>query len=312
MSATLAVLSAGLHTTVQDLGRWGHQALGVPVAGAMDPYAHRLANALVGNSHEAATLEVTLAGPRLRFDDERVIAVTGGCFDLTLDGRAVSMGQAVTVAAGAVLAFGARLRGARAYVAVGGGIDVAPVLGSRSTHVATAMGGMQGRALRAGDQLPLGRRWGAARRRPPMSDNAAETVPVVVRIRPGPQADRFASDALDRFTSEPYRVGVDSNRMGFRLDGPVLRHRRGADVISEATPLGAIQVPGSGQPLLLMADRQTTGGYAKLATVVTADIGVAAQAAPGDLLQFAVCSEAEALAALVARERPLLALEAGS
>jgi biotin-dependent carboxylase-like uncharacterized protein len=310
VSATLTVLSPGLHTTVQDLGRWGHQSLGVSVAGAMDPYAHRLANAIVGNRREAATLEVTLLGPQLRFDDDRMVAVAGGWFELTLDGHVVPMGQALAARAGAVLAFGERQRGARAYVAVEGGIDVTPVLGSRSTHVATGMGGVDGRGLRAGDRIPLGSRPAAAPRRGVTpTELTGETGPIVVRVLPGPQDDRFVSDALDALVSAPYRVGVDSNRMGFRLEGPALRHRHGADVISDATPLGSIQVPGSGQPVLLMADRQTTGGYAKLATVITADIGAAAQAAPGDLLQFVLCSEADALAALVARERPLLAVE---
>lgn len=306
----MTVLAPGLQTTVQDLGRWGHQAIGVPVAGAMDPYAHRLANALVGNRRDAATLEITLVGPRLRFDDDRAVAVAGGRFTVTLDGHPVPQERAVSAAAGAVLAFGERRLGARAYVAVSGGIDLPFVLGSRSTHVPTRMGGLHGRGLRQEDVLPLGP-WGLRSARAPRveSSSAAADVPLRVRVVPGPQEDRFMNDALEQLVSAPYRVGVDSNRMGYRLEGPVLRHRAGADVISDATPLGTIQVPGSGQPVLLMADRQTTGGYAKLATVITADIGVAAQAAPGDLLQFVLCSQAEALAALIARERPLLGVE---
>jgi allophanate hydrolase subunit 2 len=136
--------------------------------------------------------------------------------------------------------------------------------------------------------------------------------PATLRVLPGPQDDRFAIDALEALIAAPYHVSVNSDRMGFRLSGPVLHHRHGADIISDATPLGAIQVPASGQPVLLMADRQTTGGYAKLATVISADIGIAGQAAPGDLLRFKICSRAEAVTALVARERPLLALETGT
>jgi antagonist of KipI len=313
MSPTLTVLTPGLQTTVQDLGRWGYQAIAVPVAGAMDPYAHRFANALVGNRRDAATLEVTLVGPRLRFDDERAIAVAGARFDVTLDGQPVPQDQAVNAAAGAVLAFGQRRRGARAYVAVSGGIDVPPVLGSRSTHVSTQMGGLQGRALRHDDVLPLGTRVASPVRAGRAGSSAsAGNGPLRVRVVPGPQHERFVAEALDLLVSAPYRVGVDSNRMGFRLEGPPLRHRTGADIISDATPIGSIQVPGSGQPVLLMADRQTTGGYAKLATVITADISVAAQAAPGDLLRFELCSQAQALAALIARERPLLDLETES
>ncbi len=313
MSGTLTVLAPGLQTTVQDLGRWGHQAIGVPVAGPMDPYAHRLANALVGNPRSAATLEAALVGPRVQFDDTRLVAVTGARFDVTLDGAAVPLNQPVEARPGAILAFGARQRGARSYVAVEGGIDVPLVLGSRATHVPTAMGGFDGRALARGDLLPLGplRRSGVARgRREADGDERPTTIaPIQVRVLPGPQDDRFTADALDRLASEPYRVGVDSNRMGFRLEGPRLEHRGSADIISDATPIGSIQVPGSGQPLLLMADRQTTGGYAKLATVITADIGVAGQAAPGDRIRFVVCSRADAVAALVARERPLVAIE---
>jgi antagonist of KipI len=316
MSGTLSVLSPGLQTTVQDLGRWGHQAHGVPVAGAMDPFAHRLANALVGNGRDAATLEVTLVGPHLRFDDARVFAIAGASFEATLDERAVPLETPVAARPGALLTFRRRYHGARGYLAVGGGVDVPPVLGSRATHVPTAMGGMNGRALGRGDVLPLGvaASPGVTRRFEPTTtaERRAGDGPIHVRVLAGPQEDRFLPEALRALLSAPYRVGADSNRMGYRLEGPALRHRRSADVISDATPIGSIQVPGAGQPVLLMADRQTTGGYAKLATVITADIGAAAQAAPGDFIQFVLCTPAEAVAALVGRERPLLALERGA
>jgi antagonist of KipI len=231
----------------------------------------------------------------------------------------------VQAAAGGLLSFGERRSGARAYVAVAGGIDVPPLLGSRATHLGSAMGGHAGRPLIAGDRLPLG-----TPRRPPARrtadansqgeplnsaiapTGAAQATTLQLRVLRGPQDDRFSSDALDTLLAAPYLVSVDSNRMGYRLEGVTLRHRGGADIISDATPLGSIQVPGSGQALLLMADRQTTGGYPKLATVISADIGVAAQAAPGDRLQFVLCSDAEAIRALLARERPLLALESSS
>jgi antagonist of KipI len=312
VSATLTVLAPGLLTTVQDAGRWGHQSIGVPVAGPMDPFAHRLANALVGNARGAATLEVTLAGPQLRFDAARAFAVTGADFDLRLDGEPVPRTCAGLAAAGAVLAFGERRAGARGYVAVAGGLDVPPVLGSRATHLPTAMGGWQGRALRRGDVLPLGEPSHAAVRSEPHPQRGFATRgdrPIVIRVLPGPHVDRFDRDALRALTSAPYRVGVDSNRMAFRLEGAALAHRTSADIISDATPVGTVQVPGSGQPMLLMADRQTTGGYAQLATVISADIGLAGQAAPGDRLQFVLCTHAEALSALVEREGPLLALE---
>ena len=303
----------GLLTTVQDLGRWGYQALGVAVAGPMDAYSHRLANALVGNPDGAATLEVTLVGPELEFDDERTVAVVGAEFE-PFTQRVVQH-----VKAGDRLRFGARVRGARAYVAISGGIETPMVLGSRSTHLPSGMG----RALKAGDELALGRatvpirpaeagryerhgerpdeRRHERRARVPLPDGRA-----TVRVLPGPQDDRFAARALDALQSAPYRIGTDSNRMGYRLSGPRLEHAGGADVISDATPLGVLQVPASGQPILLMADRQTTGGYAKIATVIAADIRLAGQLAPGDEIRFAVCTRDEALAALISQERSLM------
>jgi len=306
--SAIDVLAPGLQTTVQDLGRWGHQSIGVPVAGPMDLFAHRLANALAGNERGAATLEVTLQGPTLRFSDARTVAIAGAEFELFLDDVRIGT-STFSVRPGGVLRFGERRRGARAYVAVSGGIDVPRVLGSRSTHLPTRTGGLEGRALVRGDRLPLGKRVGPARGRKDV-EVPFDAAPPALRVLPGPQDDRFSSDALAVLVSAPYYVTVDSSRMGYRLEGGALGHRAGADIISDATPMGSIQVPASGQPILLMADRQTTGGYAKIATIISADIGVAGQAAPGDRIQFQLCSRSEAVAALLARERPLLAIEA--
>ena len=309
----LLVVRAGLLTTIQDRGRWGLQARGVPVAGPMDPCSHRLANALAGNDVDAATLEVTLIGPELEFDDERVIAVAGAEFELTVDGRNVPANAAFVVASGSCLRFGRRLRGARAYVAMSGGVGVAPTLGSRATHVISAMGGLDGRPLKAGDRVPLGdpmraRNTMSAQPRSPLF--ALPEGRARIRVLAGPQQDYFAPDALDVLQSASYTISHTSDRMGFRLEGPVLTHARGADIISDATPLGVLQVPASGLPILLMADRQTTGGYPKIATVISADISVAGQLAPGDAISFSVCSPREALAALIAQERALMAVEA--
>jgi len=298
-------------TTIQDAGRWGFQSRGVPVAGPMDPVSHRMANALVGNHRNAATLEVTLLGPELEFEDERVIAVTGADFEVTLDGKPAPIGAPFTVGAESHLRFGRRRRGARAYVAIRGGIAVPPVLGSRATHLISAMGGLDGRALKAGDRLPLGV---PDATRPTAAPFAEPLVPLPerparLRVLPGPQADAFASSAFDALQSAPYTVGQQSDRMGFRLEGPRLEHARGADIISDATPLGVLQVPASGQPILLMADRQTTGGYPKIATVIAADWPIAGQLGPGDTLLFAVCTPLEAMAALIAQERALMARE---
>ncbi len=309
------VIKPGLLTTVQDRGRWGFQSRGVSVAGPMDAYAHRLANVLVGNADDAATLEVTWVGPELEFDDERVIAVSGAEFEVAVNGRRVPPDQACAVAGGARLAFGRRLRGTRAYVAIAGGIAVTPVFGSRATHVGSRLGGLDGRALQAGDRLPLAAKRGTtpfSRGVRPLSGQGVRPVPdghALVRVLAGPQDDYFTHEALRALQASPYSIGQNSDRMGFRLEGTRLSHARGADIISDATPMGAVQVPASGLPILLMADRQTTGGYPKIATVITADLGLAGQLGPGDTISFAVCSPGEALAALIAQERALLAIE---
>ena len=323
MSGSIAVIRPGLHTTVQDLGRWGLQARGVPVAGPMDVWSHRLANALVGNARTAATLEITLIGPELLFEDDRLVAVVGAEFDLSVDDTAGKIGVAQPVRAGSRLRINRRSRGARAYLAVAGGIDVPAVFGSRATHVSSRMGGHEGRALRPGDCLKLGlasRSDVSARGR----DRAAAASPAAgvatvciepggtarVRILPGPQSDRFDGEALQLLQSAPYRLTPDSNRMGFRLEGPALARRDDREMLSDPTAFGVVQVPRSGQPILLMADRQTTGGYPKIATIITADAGVAGQLAPGDSIRFAVCDERTALAELARKERAVQSVEA--
>jgi antagonist of KipI len=309
--AAIVVIKAGMLTTVQDSGRWGYQSRGVPVAGPMDPVSHRLANALVGNGRDAALLEVTLLGPELEFEDERLVAVAGADFELSLDGRQVPSHAPFTVAAGSHLRFGARRLGARAYLAVSGGITIEPVLGSRSTHLVSGMGGVGGRAVLAGDRLPLGDP-SLAQGMALAPQDAIIALPdrhATIRVLAGPQQGYFAADALAVLQSAPYVIAQNSDRMGFRLEGPRLTHARGADLISDATPLGVLQVPASGHPILLMADRQTTGGYPKIATVIAADLTVAGQLAPSDTITFAVCTPADALKALIAQERALMALE---
>lgn len=312
--AFLRVIAPGMLTTVQDRGRWGWQSRGVPVAGPMDPYSHRLANTLVGNHRDSATLEVTIVGPEVEFEDARIAAVTGAEFEVAVDGRPAPLNSSFAVSAGSVLRFGHRARGARAYLGVAGGIASPRVLDSRATHLPSQMGGIDGRPLRAGDVVPLGKRGrvflsSSQRMRPvPFLPDAQATV----RILPGPQADRFAPDALDVLQSAPYVLDAASNRMGFRLHGPHLRHAGEAEMLSDATPLGVLQVPSAGEPILLMADRPATGGYPSLATVISADIRLAGQLAPGNAIVFVVASMREAMAALIAQEQTLMALEPGS
>ena len=226
----LRVIKPGMLTTIQDAGRWGLQSRGVPVAGPMDPVSHRLANALVGNDRLAATLEVTLLGPELEFEDERLVSVAGADFELSLDARSAPSHAPFIVSAGSRLRFGARGLGARAYLAISGGVAVPPTLGSRATHLVSRMGGMAGRPLRAGDRLPLGDRAhvpGIALA-PQTAILALPDGHAQIRVLAGPQAGYFTPDALDVLQSAPSVVGQNSDRLGFRLEGPRLSHARAA------------------------------------------------------------------------------------
>jgi antagonist of KipI len=307
-SARLAILRPGLLTTVQDLGRWGHQALGVPVAGPMDTHAHRLANALVGNPPAAATLEITMLGPEFDVDRPVRFAIAGADFDVTVNGAVVPRLQAFEVPKGGRVRIGARHAGARAYLACAGGIATPPVLGSRATHLVSRMGGLDGRALQAGDVIPLGVPTAAT-----PAGSGSSACPYLphggrarLRVMLGPQDSWFARQALDALAADVFTVSARSNRMAFTLDGPPLPVARAGEPLSEPVPFGAIQVPAGGAPLLLMADRQTAGGYLKIATVILADLPIAGQLSPGDVVAFAPCTRADAAAALIARERELL------
>jgi antagonist of KipI len=302
----LHIVRPGLLSTVQDVGRWGHQASGVPVAGPMDLCSHRLANHLAGNAPDAATIEVTLIGPEIIVDAETVLAVCGADFDLTCGGEVVATGTSFVVRRGQTVRFGRRRSGARAYLAVaGGGVLVPRVLGSRSTHLVSHMGGLDGRALVGGDALPV-----AARASCPPGRARGVILPSGgrgrLRVAPGPQGDWFGDDAWRALTGVSYRVSPRSNRMGYRLEGPPLPRIRTEEAISEPVTMGAIQVPSAGEPILLMADRQTAGGYPKIGQVISADLCLAAQLGPGDFIEFERCTEREAVSALIARERELM------
>ena len=295
----LSILRPGMFTTLQDLGRWGFQSRGVPVSGAMDWYSHRLANRLLGNNRDMATLEVTLIGPHIRFDSPARFVVTGAEFQLNLDDAPIEMCQVIECRPGAVLKFGGRARGARAYLAVAGGLDVPQVLGSRSTHVLTRMGGFEGRALKSGDVIGVG----AA------GKGAEETAsrPRPLSLQPSPARLRMipVDAALSTLvTSRRFRVSPQSDRMGYRLEGDAVGASPG-ERISTAVPTGAIQVPPAGQPILLMNDHATTGGYAIAGAVITADLPHAGQLAPGDWVEFEACAIDTAEAELRLREADL-------
>jgi antagonist of KipI len=297
----LEVLEAGLLTTVQDLGRYGYERYGVPVAGAMDPLALRVANLLVSNPPQAAALEITVAGPKLQTTEDCLVAVTGADLSLRVHGWEMPPWATILVRRGWVIEFGARKAGCRAVLAVAGGIDIAPVMGSRSTCLSGGFGGFQGRPLRQGDLLSVGETsldlFSLAGRSFPSHLVPSYSDAPELRVITGPQDDYFTPEGVAAFLSNTYQVSITSDRMGCRLEGPAIAHRGPADIISDGIPLGAVQVPADRQPIVMMADRQTTGGYPKIATVISADIPLLAQCLPGQSsVRFAAVTVAEAQA----------------
>ncbi len=298
--AALRVIRPGLLTTVQDLGRYGFRRYGMPLAGAMDHLALRVANRLVGNPDHAAGLEITILGPELRFETDALIAVTGADLSPVMDGAVLPLWTAVAVRAGNVLTFGQRRTGARAYLAIAGGLDIPLVLGSRSTHLRSRTGGIEGRALVKGDVLIGGEPsagWrDLAGRSVPDSMRPRYSSAPTVRVLFGPQQDAFTTQALETLSSRRYSISPDSDRMGYRLAGPALPHSGLPEMVSDATAPGAIQVPPNQQPILLMVDCQTTGGYPQIAVVISADLPLAAQLIPGDTIGFSPVEAADAQA----------------
>lgn len=302
---SFTVIKPGLLSSLQDLGRTGYQHLGVSVGGAMDSRAHRLANLLAGNPESEATLEITLAGPTLAFDAACCIAICGGELEPSINGRHVPNNRPLVVRAGDTLAFGRRQQGLRAYLAFHGGLDIEPVMGSRSTNLRSGLGGFQGRALAANDVI------GLRRSLPHASLDALEDAlwqqriylpsglgfqpRSTIRAMRGAHAPLFTDQALQNFFGSPYRISPQSERMGYRLQGPELPTRSREQLLSEVTSFGTVQVPPDGQPIVLMADRQTTGGYTKIAHVASVDLPLVAQHMPGDTLQFREVSVQEAL-----------------
>lgn len=291
---SMHIISPGMLTTVQDLGRRGYMASGFQQGGAMDQFAARAANILLDNSESDGVLEMTLLGVKAYFDEDNVIAITGAEFAPTVtdsetgEVTELPMNCAVRVKKGDVLDCGSARSGLRGYLAVAGGFDIAPVMGSMSTNLKCKVGGFEGRKLKSGDVLPL---------RYPQSDLYGMTSrvfehekqkdgTVTVHVIPGPQDDYFSDKGKNIFYSETYSVTGDSDRMGIKLDGTPVESVDGVDIISDGIVAGSVQIPSSGKPIIMMADRQTTGGYAKIATVITSDLPLLAQLRPGGSLRF--------------------------
>ena len=286
-----------MYTTVQDAGRLGYQRYGMPVSGAVDQLSLQLANYLVGNEPGLAVLEATLSGPEILIGGEGWVAFCGGGMSPLLNGAAIPGYQAVQVRRGDILGFEQANTGFRGYIAFSGGIAVEPVMGSRSTCRRSGIGGWKGRPLHAGDTIPLGEKWGKPRMTLPSSLVLPDYCsPAILRILPGPEIRRLTFDGLQTLLNEEYQVGADSDRMGYRLQGePIRLQEPGHEVISAGIVFGTIQVPANGQPIVMLADRQTTGGYSRLAIVASVDHTFLAQLRPGDRVRFSEISLAGAL-----------------
>jgi len=313
MAAGLKVLAPGLHTTVQDLGRPGYQAFGVPVSGALDGFSLRLANALAGNPLGTPAIEILISGPAFEVVADTVrVALAGAGASLAIgpEKARVDTGQSVTLPRDEVIEVIAGPQSACCYLAIEGGIAVPLVLGSASTYVRAALGGLYGRALRQGDFVPLAMARATQRAELRLASPMAATGDQPIRVVLGPQQEYFTAEAVAILLDAEFRISPSADRMGMRLDGPSLQLNCGWDIVSDAITTGAIQVPGSGQPIVLLADHQTTGGYPKIATVISADLPIVGRRRPGDALRFAAVTVEAAERLCRAAERDLADLVA--
>jgi len=283
----IQVQEPGLFTTVQDLGREGFGPLGVSPSGAADTISLRLGNRLVGNAEGAAALEMTLLGGTFQFPDGAIVSLTGSDFGATVDGAQVMLWTSTEVKPGQTVRLGPTRSGARCYLCVRGGIEVKLFLGSASTHILSGLGGHEGRSLRKGDRLKIGPANGAVPKRTLSANALKHVLPrKVLRVTPGPQSDWFPEAAQRMFYESRYRVAEESNRMGVRLEGGAVPEGAGGKMVSEGVSLGAIQVPDGGQPIILFVEQQTTGGYPKIANVISADFHCLGQLRPRDEIRF--------------------------
>lgn len=302
------VKKTGLFTTYQDLGRWGYQQFGVPVSGAMDPFALQVGNLLVGNNANEAAIEMTMIGPELLVLSDHIVAITGADLDAKLNGNSVPLWQAVKIREGDTLTFTSPRKGVRAYLAVAGGVNIPMIMGSKSTYVKARIGTL----IQKGDVIDgfsiehSHTSVGLSYQSRPKHNQV-----VTVRIILGPHDHQFTDKGIRTFFESEYVV-KQADRMGYRLEGDTpLEHKGGADIISDTVPFGGIQVPLNGQPIILMADRQTTGGYARIGTIITADIPKVSQLPPGGKIRFQPITVEEAETLLKQEQRLLSCLKVG-
>ena len=284
---TIKILNPGLLTTIQDKGRWGYQKFGMSVAGVMDDFSTRIANLLVGNSEYEAVLEITLLGVEILFNCDEVISITGANMNPKINGNTVPMWTSLYVKAGDKLTSTGAVSGLRTYIGLSRGLDVPEIMGSKSTFTRGNLGGFEGRKLNKNDEIKLGEK---------ALTNYGSYLPDLykpiygknntIRVVLGPQDDYFEEEAINVFLDSIYTITSEADRMGYRLDGPKIEHIDGADIVSDGIVFGSVQVPGHGSPIIMMADRQTTGGYTKIATVITPDLPKLAQMSPGNTMNF--------------------------
>jgi biotin-dependent carboxylase-like uncharacterized protein len=284
--AKIKIIKSGLQTTVQDNGRWGFQRFGMPVSGAMDLYSLRLANDLVGNDLNEACLEATMSGPKIEFFKDTIVSICGANMQAQINNAHVEMYKAIHVNSGDILSFKGLINGFRTYIAFAGGVNVPIVMGSKSTYLRGKLGGFNGRELKSGDEIEIGTNNNAE-----IKVVSSDKIPVfedsfTARIIAGPEAGYFTLNGLETFLYTEYILSQQCDRMGYRLSGKKIEHKLKPEIISSGIAFGTIQVPSHGEPIIMMADRQTTGGYPRIACVVSEDLPYIAQLKPGDKVKF--------------------------
>jgi len=303
---TFEVIQPGSLTTIQDLGRYGYQQYGVPTSGAIDNYAFRIGNLLVNNDEGAASLEITLFGCQLRVLRDTAVAITGADLGAVLNSDPIPMWETLSICCGDIICFPNLKSGCRAYLSVPSGFYVPKVMASASTYTRARIGGLEGRALRKGDILQtVDSVYAVARARVPLQYIPKYSYQIELRVILGPQDNYFTEEGIRTFLNFDYTVSNQADRMGYRLDGPRIQHKGKTDILSDGIPLGTIQVPGDGLPIILLADRPTTGGYPKIGTVISIDIPKLAQAKPGDKVRFHQIKEDEAITELRQYEKQI-------
>jgi len=284
----ISVINPGFLTTIQDDGRKNYQQFGVPVSGVMDHYSYKIANILLENEISEAVLEITMMGPTLKFASDSAIAITGGNLSPKLNGSSIDMWESVCVKKDDILSFSGLVSGCRSYIAFKGGIKTPSVMGSKSTYLKAAIGGLDGRALKKEDVFPIGefKKVDYTKKELPKEYIPIYSNSYEVRVLIGPQADYFTNKGVEDFFSSDYVLTNECDRMGFRFDGDCVELKNGSDIISDGISFGAIQIPGHGKPIVMMADRQTTGGYAKIGNVIFDDLSILSQSRPNDSIKF--------------------------